>query len=230
MSTKVFSIFNHKGGVGKSTISTNLAGYLSNQGYKVLFGDFDVQQSSHNWLIRRSAHAAKISSWEIKDGKLSTPDDDVDFIIIDSPAGVSNDFLKKLVGLSDKVIVPLKPSLFDILSTESFLEEIVDIINDQSKETDICLIGNMVEKDTTSTSQLEKFMKESGLAVPTNIRQSQIYVQLAAHSLTLFDGKSDKNEFFKDEKEEWEPLIDWLFDKNKTVVETEVDTDIRLTA
>ncbi|WP_240225073.1 ParA family protein, partial [Rheinheimera hassiensis] len=42
MSTKVFSIFNHKGGVGKSTISTNLAGYLSNQGYKVLFGDFDV--------------------------------------------------------------------------------------------------------------------------------------------------------------------------------------------
>lgn len=228
MSTKVFSIFNHKGGVGKSTISTNLAGYLSNQGYKVLFGDFDVQQSSHNWLVRRSPHAAKIHEWEIKNGKLSTPEDDVDFILIDSPAGVSNDFLVKLVGLSDKVIVPLKPSLFDILSTESFLEEIVDIINSQNKETDLCLIGNMVEHGTTATNELEKFMKDSGLSVPTMIRQSQIYIQLAAHSLTLFDGKSDKNEFFKEEKKEWEPLIDWLFDKNKTIVESTVSTNIEV--
>lgn len=226
MSTKVFSIFNHKGGVGKSTISTNLAGYLSNQGYKVLFGDFDVQQSSHNWLLRRSPHAAKISPWEIVNGKLATPDDDVDFIIIDSPAGVSNDFLVKLVGLSDKVIVPLKPSLFDIMSTESFLEEIVDIINAQTKETDICLVGNMVEHGTTATDQLYKFMSESGLTVPTMIRQSQIYVQLAAHSLTLFDGKSDKNEFFKDEKQEWKALFDWLFDKEKVNVSTNVTTNI----
>lgn len=223
MSTKVFSIFNHKGGVGKSTISTNLAGYLSNQGHKVLFGDFDVQQSAHNWLLRRSPHAAKICEWVIQNGKLSTPDDDVDFIIIDSPAGVSNDFLKKLVGLSDKVIVPLKPSLFDILSTSPFLDEIIDVINKQNKETDICLIGNMVEAKTESTEQLLKFMNNSGLAVPTLIRQSQIYVQLAAHSLTLFDGNSDKHNFFKDEKKEWEPLIDWLFDKNKISVEQSVD-------
>lgn len=215
MSTKVFSIFNHKGGVGKSTISTNLAGYLSNQGYKVLFGDFDIQQSSHNWLLRRSSHAAKIHSWDISNGKLATPADDVDFIIIDSPAGVSNDFLVKLVGLSDKVIVPLKPSLFDIMSTESFLEEIVDIINAQTKQTDIALIGSMVDEMTTSTAQLQKFALESGLPFPAMIRQSQIYVQLAAHGLTLFDGKSDKNEFFKDEKQEWVPLLNWLFDKEK---------------
>jgi uncharacterized paraquat-inducible protein A len=41
-------------------------------------------------------------------------------------------------------------------------------------------------------------------------------------------GMRDKNEFFKEEKKEWEPLIDWLFDKNKTIVESSVSTNIEV--
>jgi chromosome partitioning protein len=215
MRTKIFSVINHKGGVGKSTISTNLAGYLANQDKKVLLGDFDIQQSSFNWLNQRSEHAKKIHHWAIHQGRLETPDDDVDYIVIDSPAGVSNEFLHKFVGLSDKVIVPLGASLFDILSTESFLEEIVDIINKQEKNTDICLIGNMVDHRTIATAQLKKFIYNSGLKVPTTLKQSQVYVELAAHGLTLFDGKNSKSEFFKEEKEDWKPLIDWLLDREE---------------
>lgn len=219
---KVISILNHKGGVGKSTISTNMAGYFANKGHKVMIGDFDVQQSSQNWLSQRPKNLAPINSWEIVNGQLASPNSEMDYIIVDSPAGIRAGSLKKLVSMSDKVIVPLKPGFFDILSTESFLEEIVEVINEQKKETDLCLIGNMVDMRTKASEQLAKFIESCGLNNPTMIRQAQIYVHLAAHGLTIFDSKSD---LFAKEIDQWMPLINWLEDAEEDDDSNEIIID-----
>lgn len=42
---KVVSIINYKGGVGKTTITSNLAAGLSQKGYKVLAIDLDPQSN-----------------------------------------------------------------------------------------------------------------------------------------------------------------------------------------
>ena len=210
--TKIVSILNHKGGVGKSTISTNIAGYFANQGKKVMIGDFDVQQSSQNWLVQRPKNMSPILSWNIADGQLVTPDESIDYIIVDSPAGIRAGSLKKLVTMSHKVIVPLKPGFFDILSTESFLEEIIGMINELEKETDLCLIGNMFDARTKASEQLEKFIKSSGLFNPVMIRQAQIYVHLAAHGLTIFDSKTS---IFEKEVAQWMPLLEWIDEEDE---------------
>lgn len=204
---KVVSILNHKGGVGKSTIATNLAGYFANHGHNVMIGDFDVQQSSKNWLEMRPDNCAPISTWEIENGQLLTPPDGTTHIIVDSPAGIKASSLKKLVSLSDKIIVPLKPGIFDMMSTQSFLEEIIEIINAQEKDIEICVIGSMVDNRTKASEQLQKFVVSLKLDSPTMIRQAQIYVHLAAHGLTLFD---DKNGTFKKDISQWLPLIEWI--------------------
>lgn len=41
--TKVISIINHKGGVGKTTTTANLGGSLTQKGYRVLLVDLDGQ-------------------------------------------------------------------------------------------------------------------------------------------------------------------------------------------
>lgn len=204
---KVISILNHKGGVGKSTIATQLAGYYANQGHKVLLGDFDIQQSAQNWLGIRPENAAPISTWEINNGMLSVPPEDTSHIIIDSPAGIRAGSLQKLVSMSDKIIAPLKPGIFDMMSSQVFLEEIIGMINEQEKHTDLCLIGNMVDTRTKSTEQLKKFVDSLGIECPVFIRQGQIYVHLAAHGLTIFDSKTN---VFEKEVEQWQPLLDWL--------------------
>ena len=204
---KVISILNHKGGVGKSTIATNLAGYYANQGSNVLLGDFDVQQSSQNWLGLRPENAAPIHTWEIENGQLATPPQDTSHIIIDSPAGIRAASLKKLVSMSDKIVAPVKPGIFDIMSTQVFMEEIIEMINNQDKPTDVCIIGNMVDVRTKSAEQLQKFTESLGIDCPVFIRQGQIYIHLAAHGLTIFDSQTN---IFEKEIEQWQPLIEWL--------------------
>ena len=48
-------VLNPKGGCGKSTIATNLAGYYANLGKKVALADFDPQRSSLDWVESRPA-------------------------------------------------------------------------------------------------------------------------------------------------------------------------------
>lgn len=204
---QVTSVINHKGGVGKSTIATNLAGCFANEGAGTLLGDFDVQQSSRNWLGLRPENAANIGVWEVIDGKLSSPDDSISHIIVDSPAGLHGEGLKNLVMMSDKIITPIKPGIFDMLSTQVFLEEIVSVINEQEKDIDLCIIGNMVEANTKSAEQLIKFIESLGIECPVYIRQGQIYVHLAAHGLSIFDSKTN---IFAKEVDQWKPLIQWV--------------------
>ncbi|MCG7961877.1 MAG: ParA family protein, partial [Candidatus Thiodiazotropha taylori] len=43
-------ILNSKGGCGKTTIATNLAGYYASAGTPTALFDYDPQGSSHRWL------------------------------------------------------------------------------------------------------------------------------------------------------------------------------------
>ncbi|NIP53549.1 MAG: AAA family ATPase, partial [candidate division Zixibacteria bacterium] len=47
-------VLNSKGGSGKTTLTTNLASYFANEGYKTAIMDYDPQGSSLQWLKVRS--------------------------------------------------------------------------------------------------------------------------------------------------------------------------------
>ncbi|MES2027399.1 MAG: ParA family protein [Pseudomonadota bacterium] len=50
MTSKVLTVFNEKGGSGKTTTACQLAGTLGLRGYDVLVADLDSQQTSATWL------------------------------------------------------------------------------------------------------------------------------------------------------------------------------------
>jgi|GEM_PF-864417 len=50
-STKIITIVNHKGGVGKSTVVINIAHFLSENGYKTLILDNDPQGNVSNYFL-----------------------------------------------------------------------------------------------------------------------------------------------------------------------------------
>jgi len=123
----VVLVANPKGGVGKSTLSTQIAGYFAAQGQQVLLGDADRQQSSGLWLSLRPPAARPIATWELgDDSQPAKPPKGTTHVVLDTPAGLHGKRLKELLKLSHKVVVPLQPSIFDIFATREFLDELAE--------------------------------------------------------------------------------------------------------
>jgi len=199
----VIVIANPKGGVGKSTIATNLAGYLASRGHGVMLGDVDVQQSSRAWLDLRPDSLAPIKSWEISDGHIAKPPKGTTHMVLDTPAGLDGGKLEQVLRIADRVLVPLQPSMFDILATQAFLQKLIS----QRNKPGLGVIGMRVNVRTRAADQLAHYVSNLGLPVLGYLRDTQNYVQLAASGATLWDVARSRVE--KD-IEQWQPLLQWV--------------------
>jgi len=203
----VIVVANPKGGVGKSTLSTNLAGYLASRGQAVLLGDIDRQQSARAWLGIRPAAAVPIRSWEIRADAIAKPPKGTTHVVLDTPAGLHGTRLNEVLKLADKVIVPLQPSIFDILATQDFLRRLAEEKAVRQGRIDVGIVGMRVDARTRSAEQLHRFIEGLNLPVLSYLRDTQNYVQLAAHGLTLWDIAVSR---VQRDLEQWQPILAWL--------------------
>ncbi|NMM26082.1 MAG: ParA family protein [Glaciimonas sp.] len=179
----VIVIANPKGGVGKSTFATNLAGYYAAQGKHVMLGDIDLQQSSRAWLGLRPAALAQISLWNLKDCQVVKPPKGSTHIVLDTPAGLEGRQLAAVLKIADKVIVPLQPSMFDILATQKFLQ----LLAKRKGKFGVGVLGMRVNARSHSAEQLAAYVGQLDLPVIGMLRDTQNYVQMAAQGATLWD-------------------------------------------
>ncbi len=199
-------IANPKGGSGKSTLATNLAGLLAIGGKRVMLGDTDRQQSSREWLRIRSPALPYIDSWDMS-GETARPPKDTTHVVLDTPAGLHGKRLNQLLRMVDRVIVPLQPSLFDILATRQFFDELLAAKRARREAVRIAVVGMRVDAHTRAAGELERFLDATGLPVVTCLRDTQRYVQAAAHGMTIFDlpAAQDGRDWAQ-----WVPLLRWV--------------------
>lgn len=200
----VVVVANPKGGVGKSTLATHVAGYYASRGHAVMLGDADRQQSSALWLGLRPPAARPIRSWDVSAG-VARPPKGTTHVVLDTPAGLDGALLRQTLAIADKVLVPLQPSLFDIYATRAFLDALAALRG--SRKLQLGLVGMRVDSRTLSADKLQEFLQGLGLPVLGELRPTQNYVHLAARGLTLFDvapGRVEKD------LGQWEGLCRWL--------------------
>ena len=201
----VIVVANPKGGVGKSTLATNIAGYFAARGHAVMLGDADRQQSSRLWLGLRPGAVASIDTWDISADLIARPPKGTTHVVIDTPAGLHGWRLKDVLKMADKVVVPLQPSVFDIFATRGFLDEL--LANKHARDSAIGIVGMRVDARTIAADKLHTFVDGLGLPVLGYLRDTQNYVHLAARGLSLFDvapGRIEKD------LEQWQPICRWL--------------------
>ena len=61
--SKIVTVFNEKGGCGKTTVACHLAGTFGLRGLDVLVADLDAQQTSAAWLAAREGANIKATIW-----------------------------------------------------------------------------------------------------------------------------------------------------------------------
>ncbi|WP_296495033.1 ParA family protein [Rhodoferax sp.] len=201
----VVVVANPKGGVGKSTLSTHIAGYFASQGHPVMLGDADRQQSSKLWLSLRPDNARAISNWELGHDQIAKPPKGTTHVVLDTPAGLHGKLFKEILKRAHKVLVPLQPSVFDIFATRDFLDELAE--RAQGSKTQIGIVAMRVDERTRAAEQLQTFVASTGLPVLGTLRDTQNYVQLAARGLTVFDLPPER---VARDLAQWEPICRWL--------------------
>ncbi len=206
----VIVVANPKGGVGKSTLSSNIAGYFARQGHAVMLGDVDRQQSSRLWLKLRPDNLPQIQSWDITDDHIARPPKGTTHIVLDTPAGLHGPGLEAVMKLADKVVVPLQASVFDIYATQDFLAELAGRRKgDKAHKTQLAVVGNRIKDHTKATEHLKEFLQTLDIPLLGLLRDTQNYAHLAAHGLSLWDVAATKVE--KD-LDQWAPILKWLKD------------------
>jgi chromosome partitioning protein len=201
----VIVVANPKGGVGKSTLATNLAGALAALGNEVSLGDTDRQQSAHGWLSLRPATLPPISTWDLDTDKPIKPPRGAAYAVLDTPAGLRGQRLDAVMKVADKIILPLQPSLFDIQASYAFIETLRH--HKRGGDVQVGLVGMRVKDHTLAQDHLHEFLARLKLPVLTELRDTQNYVHLAAQGLTLWDVTPSRVER---DLEQWQPLLDWV--------------------
>ena len=122
----VLALLNQKGGVGKTTLATNVATALAQQGKKVILIDADQQGSALDWSAARKGELLFPVVGLPKDTlhrEMIALADPYDWVIIDGPPRVYN-VAKSAIAASDMVVIPVQPSPYDVWAAK----EIVDLI------------------------------------------------------------------------------------------------------
>lgn len=200
---KAILIANPKGGSGKTTLSSNIAGFLASRGHRVAILDLDRQKSATQWLANRPRSLPSIELMQA-DGEKTSP---ADWLVIDSPAGLHGKNLEHALRLVHKVLVPIAPSAFDIQASRDFLEVLHHEKAVRKSKIFIGVVGMRMDPRTRAALTLEQFLKGLDLPILAYMREAQVYVNAAFEGKTLFDLSPSLAER---ELEQWAYLLNWL--------------------
>jgi chromosome partitioning protein len=200
-------VANPKGGSGKTTLATNVAGWLAGRKQRVVLADFDPLRASTEWLARRPPLFPAIGGWSPDGGKREMKGEPPQWLVIDTPAELHGDSLRDALRRADILLVPVSPSAFDMGATRHFLEQIGEYKVVRKGKIAIGLIAMRVDSRTNSASELEEFLEEQGYPLVAHLRQTQVYVYCARDGLTVFDLPRSRAE---QDWEQWRPLTRWI--------------------
>ncbi|WP_230371051.1 ParA family protein [Paludibacterium denitrificans] len=160
-------VANPKGGSGKSTLSTNLAGYFAQRGKKVMLGDVDRQQSSLRWLDQRDPALPTIAGWEVSPGDPARPPKGTEVVVLDSPAGLHGKKLASLLSRVERILVPIQPSPFDMWASGEFFDQLLEEKAIRKSKVFMAVVGMRIDPRTRSARELERFPAEHDVPVLT---------------------------------------------------------------
>ena len=182
----IFGILNEKGGVGKTTLSVNLAAALAHQGYRVLLIDADPQGSSLDWAAARKDEplfSVVGLPRATLHKEMAAIGHGYDHIIIDGPPRVT-DLARSAIMASDVIVIPVQPSPYDIWAAEEVIK-LIDEAKIFKENIKSCFVVNRKIANTA----IGRDVKEALSTYPVHVLESSI-IQRVVFAEAVVQGKA----------------------------------------
>lgn len=166
MAAKVVTVFNQKGGCGKTTIAMSLAGAWGLRGYSALVVDMDPQGTASRWASaapEEKPFPASVMSLAPMEGKMHREVrnhiDKFDVIFIDCPPAMHSAAPTSAMLVSDLALIPLVPSPADIWAAES-AKKLAESAQTNNEALLTRIVANMVQRSTSLAKELLELLEE----------------------------------------------------------------------
>ena len=210
---RTIMVINAKGGCGKTTIATNLAGFYADRGYNVTIADYDPQGSSLDWLKSRPENRAEITGLAAYGGETRAPKN-TDFLIMDVPAAIHGKDLTPLVRRAESLIIPVLPSPIDMRAAAHFIHELLLVGKIKRDEVKLAVVANRVKENTVIFHTLEKFLRRLKIPRIATLRDTQNYIRAAERGLSIFEMAPSS---VAQDLDQWRSLTRWVNSKRSQV-------------
>lgn len=196
----IIAITNLKGGVGKTTISTNLGVALTHMGYDVCIVDTDAhQQSAMEWASCRAADKQQITVVGLKEKQVETGvfqlAEKYDIVIIDGSPQLDR-LANVVLAVSNIVIIPIAPSIYDYRGFELFYKRFTDIeeiARMKGKKMQAFVLLNAIKANSRVLKDIELGVKEFDIQrLNTMLSDRVAYVDTATVGLGVVEYRDPK--------------------------------------
>jgi chromosome partitioning protein len=155
MVAKVISVFNQKGGCGKTTVSMHIAGTIGLRGKRVLVIDMDEQGTATRWASQATDEhpfPASLSNLAAMGSKIyreiRAQMNNYDLIVIDCPPAIHSPSPSSAMLVSDLAIIPVVPAPADMWAIIA-AKQLADAAQVTNEGLKVRVVPNMVQKNTT---------------------------------------------------------------------------------
>lgn len=187
----VIAIIQQKGGVGKSTITANLAGELVEKKLIVRVLDLDPQESLAAWARMGGGILSEIvGPVSIKTPKefkavVEAAANEAERVILDCPPGLPDTGMMAAL-MADLVILPVTPSPLDVIASKAALQLIRDVQKQRAKGRPlIAYAPSKVIQNTVLAGDLEKTLAPTKEKILPAISQRIAIAESVLMGLTL---------------------------------------------
>ena len=211
---KTILVINSKGGAGKTTLSTNLAGYYAAHGRVTALKDYDPQASSSDWLAHRphtrepiyGVSAAKASGSATRSWQLRLPAS-VQQVIVDCPAGVDLSRMEHEIKVANAILIPVMPSPIDIRASAMFICNMNKYLKKLRCTARVAAVASRVTPKCPAYNALVRIFDNLDIPLVASLKESENYIHAAEHGLSIMELDTDSA---LEDQEYMLPLIAWL--------------------